>query len=70
MAFAGLKKEKDRNDLITHLKEAVRVFALFYLFYLSLHSISIIPTHHPSYDLSPLLRITVLFAILISFRYL
>lgn len=24
MAFAGLKKEKDRNDLITHLKEAVR----------------------------------------------
>ncbi|KXN81200.1 Cytochrome c, partial [Leucoagaricus sp. SymC.cos] len=23
MAFAGLKKEKDRNDLITHLKEAV-----------------------------------------------
>ena len=24
MAFAGLKKDKDRNDLITHLKEAVR----------------------------------------------
>lgn len=24
MAFAGLKKEKDRNDLITYLKEAVR----------------------------------------------
>lgn len=23
MAFAGLKKEKDRSDLITHLKEAV-----------------------------------------------
>lgn len=23
MAFAGLKKEKDRNDLITWLKEAV-----------------------------------------------
>ena len=23
MAFAGLKKEKDRNDLITYLKEAV-----------------------------------------------
>ncbi|KAJ7065079.1 cytochrome-c from the OXPHOS pathway [Mycena belliarum] len=22
MAFAGLKKEKDRNDLITHMKEA------------------------------------------------
>jgi len=22
MAFGGLKKEKDRNDLITHLKEA------------------------------------------------
>ncbi|KAF8340480.1 cytochrome-c from the OXPHOS pathway [Cantharellus anzutake] len=22
MAFAGLKKEKDRNDLITHLKES------------------------------------------------
>lgn len=31
MAFAGLKKEKDRNDLITHLKEAVRVF-IFALF--------------------------------------
>ena len=25
MAFAGLKKGKDRNDLITHLKEAVRL---------------------------------------------
>jgi len=25
MAFAGLKKEKDRNDLITWLKESVRV---------------------------------------------
>ena len=24
MAFAGLKKDKDRNDLIAHLKEAVR----------------------------------------------
>jgi cytochrome c len=23
MAFAGLKKAKDRNDLITHLAEAV-----------------------------------------------
>jgi hypothetical protein len=23
MAFAGLKKDKDRNDLIAHLKEAV-----------------------------------------------
>lgn len=23
MAFAGLKKDKDRNDLITYLKEAV-----------------------------------------------
>ena len=29
MAFAGLKKEKDRNDLVTYLKEAVRdVFAI------------------------------------------
>jgi len=26
MAFAGLKKAKDRNDLITHLAEAVRPF--------------------------------------------
>ena len=25
MAFAGLKKDKDRNDLITYLKEAVRI---------------------------------------------
>ncbi|KAK7006234.1 putative cytochrome C [Favolaschia claudopus] len=24
MAFAGLKKEKDRNDLIAHLKEATK----------------------------------------------
>jgi hypothetical protein len=24
MAFAGLKKEKDRNDLIAYLKESVR----------------------------------------------
>lgn len=24
MAFAGLKKDKDRNDLITYLKDAVR----------------------------------------------
>ncbi|KAG6879464.1 hypothetical protein C0992_002467 [Termitomyces sp. T32_za158] len=24
MAFAGLKKEKDRNDLVTYLKESVR----------------------------------------------
>ena len=23
MAFAGLKKDKDRNDLVTYLKEAV-----------------------------------------------
>lgn len=26
MAFAGFKKEKDRNDVITFLKEAVRYF--------------------------------------------
>lgn len=29
MAFAGLKKEKDRSDLITYLKEAVRHFIRF-----------------------------------------
>lgn len=29
MAFAGLKKEKDRNDLIAHLKQAVS--SVFYL---------------------------------------
>lgn len=28
MAFAGLKKDKDRSDLITHLKEAVRIYTL------------------------------------------
>jgi cytochrome c2 len=28
MAFAGLKKEKDRNDLVTYLKEAVRTWPL------------------------------------------
>jgi cytochrome c2 len=34
MAFAGFKKEKDRNDVITYLKEAVRYFqvSLFRLF--------------------------------------
>ena len=26
MAFAGFKKEKDRNDVITYLKEAVSDF--------------------------------------------
>jgi hypothetical protein len=26
MAFAGLKKDKDRNDLVTYLKEAVSPF--------------------------------------------
>ena len=26
MAFAGFKKEKDRNDVITFLKDAVRYF--------------------------------------------
>jgi cytochrome c2 len=26
MAFAGFKKEKDRNDVITYLKEAVCYF--------------------------------------------
>jgi hypothetical protein len=25
MAFAGLKKDKDRNDLVTYLKDAVRI---------------------------------------------
>lgn len=25
MAFAGLKKEKERSDLITYLKDAVRI---------------------------------------------
>lgn len=28
MAFAGLKKDKDRNDLVTYLKEAVRASLL------------------------------------------
>jgi cytochrome c2 len=26
MAFAGFKKEKDRNDIIAYLKDAVRYF--------------------------------------------
>lgn len=38
MAFAGLKKEKDRNDLVTYLKEAVRDFpSLLVLLPLILH---------------------------------
>jgi len=28
MAFAGLKKEKDRNDLVTYLKNAVRILSI------------------------------------------
>jgi cytochrome c len=31
MAFAGLKKEKDRSDLITYLKEAVSSVLLWFL---------------------------------------
>jgi len=27
MAFAGLKKEKDRKDLISYLKDAVRIIS-------------------------------------------
>jgi cytochrome c2 len=30
MAFAGLKKAKDRNDLITHLAEAVSRISQYY----------------------------------------
>ena len=29
MAFAGLKKDKDRKDLIAYLKDAVRILHLF-----------------------------------------
>jgi hypothetical protein len=36
MAFAGLKKDKDRNDLITYLKEAVSFSAFC--------SVSLVPT--------------------------
>lgn len=32
MAFAGLKKEKDRNDLITYLKEAVSPIMFMFVF--------------------------------------
>ena len=31
MAFAGLKKDKDRNDLITYMKDAVRFLICFLL---------------------------------------
>jgi len=31
MAFAGLKKDKDRNDLVTYLKNAVRILHPFIL---------------------------------------
>ena len=34
MAFAGLKKEKDRNDLITWLKDAVRQRGFIIYYYL------------------------------------
>jgi len=29
MAFAGLKKDKDRKDLVAYLKDAVRILHLF-----------------------------------------
>ena len=32
MAFAGLKKDKDRNDLVTYLKDAVRVSSSHFVF--------------------------------------
>ena len=32
MAFAGLKKDKDRNDLITYLKEATVGSLLFFTY--------------------------------------
>lgn len=54
MAFAGLKKDKDRNDLVTYLKEAVRVpnfFASYPGVFLtvptsfSAHEESVLPLH-------------------------
>ena len=33
MAFAGLKKEKERNDLITHLKEAVCISITHFVYF-------------------------------------
>lgn len=29
MAFAGLKKDKDRNDLISYLKDSVRILTFY-----------------------------------------
>jgi hypothetical protein len=42
MAFAGFKKEKDRNDVIAYLKEAVRVF---YCISLCAPPLMSLPTH-------------------------
>jgi len=38
MAFAGLKKAKDRNDLVTYLEEAVSYFTVCVIVFKSHHA--------------------------------
>lgn len=44
MAFAGLKKDADRNNLITYLKEAVRRASLSHSLFIATDIITLGPT--------------------------
>lgn len=48
MAFAGLKKEKDRNDLVTYLKEAVSVASFCSLPRMLIRPVILSRPHDPS----------------------
>jgi len=51
MAFAGLKKDKERKDLVAYLKDAVRISHLFIpgVFLTSLMTFSVLETFFYDY---------------------